>query len=151
MTETKAFHGSKMTTGDVAVSGLLNGIIAGAAMTAYLIVALGIGGESPMAVLQRFGPEGGSTTPLIGAVSHAAMSGIYGIVFALLWHGLGRRFPGWAPAMLGGLLYGGFLFALAQFVLLPAGGSPMLEVPVDFGISHVVYGLVLGYLARAKV
>jgi len=139
MTDIRTFNSENMTAGDAAVSGLLNGIVGGAAMAAYLLIALGIGGESP---------AGGAASPLAGAVSHLAMSAIYGVVFALIWRLIARRTPGRGLAMLGGLIYAGILFAAAEFVLLPAANSPMLDIPVHFGIAHVIYGLVLGLLTR---
>lgn len=139
-----------MTTGDAAVSGLLKGMVGGAAMAGYMIIALASNGESPGEVLQRFGPEGGAGSPLTGAVSHLAIGAIYGMLFALVWRQAARRVAGWKPALLGGLLYALLLFALAQLVLLPAGRSPMLDVPVQFALAHMIYGLVLGYLHRPK-
>ena len=148
MTDIRAFQNERTTLGDTAVNGLLNGILAGAAMAAYLLVALGVGGESPADVLKHFGPEGGAASPLAGAVSHLAMSAIYGVVFALIWRLIARRTPGRRLALLGGLIYAGILFAAAEFVLLPAANSPMLNIPVHFGVAHGIYGLVLGLLTR---
>lgn len=150
MAELKTVRGTKLTAGDAAVSGLLYGILAGTAMTGYLLAALGAGGESPTEVLNRFGSEGGAATPLVGLVNHTAVSAIYGLIFGLLWRPVGRVGYNWKLSLLAGLLYAGLLFALAQFVLLPAGDSPLLDVPVHFGLSHVIYGLVLGYLYRPK-
>lgn len=150
MAEIRTVHVTRVSAGDAAVSGLLNGLVAGAAMTGYLLVALGIAGESPAEVMSRFGPAGGASSPLVGAVSHVAMSAIYGILFALLWRWLSARFPQTGTALLAGLIYGGALFALATLLLLPVAGSPLLGILLHFGVAHALYGLVLGYLHRPK-
>jgi hypothetical protein len=148
MADIGTLHNEKTTAGDVAVTGLLNGLLAGAAVTAYLIVALGISGESPADVLNRFGPADGATSPLIGAVSHLAMSAIYGALFSLIWRWMARRSHRRGLALLGGLIYAGFIFAIAELILLPAVGSPLLDIPLHFGIGHAIYGVILGWLAR---
>ncbi|MBI1258370.1 MAG: hypothetical protein GC204_12940 [Chloroflexi bacterium] len=148
MTDIHTYHGHEKTIGDTAVSGLLNGIVAGAAMAAYLILALGLSGESPIAVLERFGTAGGAESPLMGAVAHLAMSGIYGIVFALLYRWFAPRMSGRSAALVIGVIYGAIMFLVAQFFLLPASGSPLLEIPLHFGIAHLIYGGILGLLSQ---
>lgn len=91
MADIGTFHSEKVTAGDAAVNGLFSGMLAGAVMAAYLVVALSISGESPADVLSRFGSADGATSPLVGAVSHLAMSAIYGIAFALIWRWIARR------------------------------------------------------------
>ena len=148
MADIGTFHPEKTTVGDTAVTGLFNGMLAGVGMAAYLILALGISGESPADVLSRFGSANGATSPLIGAVSHLAMSAIYGIVFALIWRWIARRSKSRGLALLGGLIYAGFIFAIAELILLPAAGSPLLDIPLHFAIGHVIYGVTLGLLTR---
>ena len=148
MADINTVHAQERTLGDTAVSGLLNGILAGAAMAAYLIVALGLGGESPAAVLQRFGTAGGAASPLMGAVDHLAMSGIYGICFALLYRWAAPRASGWRAALTMGVIYALIMFAVAQLFLLPASGSPLLNIPVQFGVAHLIYGGILGLLSQ---
>lgn len=148
MADIGTLHNEKMTAGDSAVNGLLSGILAGAAMTAYLIVALGVSGESPADVLNRFGSAEGATSPLIGAVSHLAMSAIYGALFSLIWRWIARRSHRRGLALLGGLMYAGFIFAIAELILLPAVGSPLLDIPLHFGIGHAIYGVTLGLLVK---
>jgi hypothetical protein len=148
MADIGTFHSEKTTAGDAAVNGLLNGMLAGAVMAAYLIVALGISGESLVDVLSRFGSANGAMSPLVGAVSHLAMSAIYGIGFALIWRWIARRSQRRGLALVGGLIYAGFLFTIAELILLPAAGSPLLDIPLHFGIGHAIYGVTLGLFTR---
>lgn len=148
MADIHTYHGHEKTLGDIAVSGLLNGIVSGAAMAAFLIITLGLGGESPAAVLERFGAAGGAASPLMGAVDHLAMSGIYGICFALLYRRIAPRPSGQRAALTMGVIYALIMFAVAQFFLLPASDSPLLDIPLHFGIAHLVYGVILGLLTQ---
>jgi hypothetical protein len=148
MADIGTFHNQKTTAGDTAVTGLFNGLLAGAAMVGYLVIALGISGESPADVLSRFGSANGATSPLTGAVSHLAMSAIYGIVFALIWRWIPQRSKSRRLALLGGLIYAAILFTIAELILLPAAGSPLLNIPLHFGIGHAIYGVTLGLFAR---
>jgi hypothetical protein len=148
MADIGTFHSEKTTAGDAAVNGLLNGMLAGAVMAAYLVVALSISGESLADVLNRFGAADGPSSPLIGAVSHLAMSAIYGIAFALIWRRVARRSQRRRLALAGGLIYAGCLFAIAELILLPAAGSPLLDIPLHFGIGHAIYGVTLGLFTR---
>jgi len=137
---------------DVAVDGLWRGALAGAAMAGYLMIATAVLGDNPLAVLSRFTSQGVEVTPLAGAIAHLAVSAIYGAVFAVLWRLVARRSNSGALALVGALLFSGFLFFTAELILLPSVQSPMLAVPaLHFGIGHLVYGLVLGGLmARSQ-
>ena len=137
---------------DVAVDGLWKGALAGAAMAGYLMMVTAVLGENPLAVLSRFTSEGVDVTPLVGAISHLAVSGIYGAMFTVLWHRIGRHSKSGPLALVGALVFSGLLFVIAELILLPSVQSPLLAVPaLHFGIGHVVYGLVLGGLiARSQ-
>ena len=136
--------------GDTAVDGLFSGILAGLGMAAYLVITGLLSGTAPEVMLGRFDPglDGGW---LAGVLAHLAVSGVYGVVFALLFALVVRwRSPssrgllrfGW----LMGLVYGLLLAALARGVLLPMAGSPLLEIAVTHLIvGHAIYGLVLGF------
>lgn len=125
--------------GDAAVDGLLAGMAAGVVMAVYLIGASLLGGEG-LAVLNRFDPSGAS--PMVGALMHLAVSGVYGATFGIIANRL-RRFN--VPAWLSGVIFGLALFVLAVSVILPNSRSALAGMPVlDFGIAHVVYGLVIG-------
>ena len=132
--------------GDTEVDGLLAGILAGLAMAIYLILSSFFNGTSPAVTLGRFDPSLQGSW-LAGSLAHLAVSGVYGVIFALLyalparrWSSL-RRF-GW----LFGLAFGLILLALARGVLLPAASSPLLQIgTLHLVLAHAVYGLLLGY------
>lgn len=135
----------KKTTGDWAIDGLLAGVLGGLAMMAALVVAALVEGEAPGAVLSWFDPaQRGSA--VLGLVAHLAVSAIYGAVFAVLLHVLGRVRPAWGRgSWLKGLVYGVVLFSLAWGVVLPAANSPLLQLPpVHLLLGHVAFGLALG-------
>ena len=134
------------TTGDAAVDGLLAGLLAGVVMAVYLLITGVVNGDGIGNILGRFAP-GEATTPVAGALSHLAVAGIYGAVFGMLSMPLRKRVPAWAA----GLVYGGVLFLIARYALLPGTGSSLLEVSVvHFGIGHLLYGGVLGWQTGRK-
>jgi hypothetical protein len=128
------------TVGDAAVDGLLAGIAAGIVMAAYL-VGVSLFGEG-VAVLNRFDPSGAS--PVVGTLMHLAVSGVYGAVFGIVSNWI-RRFN--VPAWLSGLTFGLVLFALAVTIILPSSRSALAGISsLHFGIAHLVYGLVVGWV-----
>jgi hypothetical protein len=135
------------TIGDRVVDGLLAGLGAGLTMIAYLVIVGLVMGEGPTVVLGRFNPAG-SVSPLSGILLHLAVAGVYGALFGLLRRLLGRRWPRRLPTWLVGLVYGLALLFIAEGILLPGSNSPLQAVePLHFTLAHVVYGLVLGWLA----
>ena len=75
---------------------------------------------------------------------HLAISGIYGILFGVIW-ALALHVQSLTPflrhATLVGILYGIILFFLAWYFLLPASNSQLLNVPFfDLGLAHIIYG-----------
>ena len=137
--------------GDTAVDGLIAGILAGVGMALYLVLLGLLTGLAPAVMMGRFDP-GMSGGWLTGLLTHLAVSGIYGVVFALFFAGMVRirssllRF-GW----LMGLVYGLVLLAMARGVLLPMADSPLLQISTaHLLIAHVVYGLVLGFAVSRK-
>ncbi len=134
---------------DAAVDGLLRGLMAGSAMLFYLMIAVLTLNESPLTLLSRFARVE-QTSPALGFAAHMGMSAVYGIPFMLLWRLLERKVPG-NLALIVGIVYGIVLFVAAELILLPAAQSPILQIPaIHFGIGHVIYGFVLGYLTRRK-
>jgi hypothetical protein len=115
--------------GEAASGGLINGLLAGAAMLAVLALGGLLTGEAPADLLARFS-TGQTTTPAAGALLHLAVSGVYGAVFGLLIYLLPaawlRRLPGWFS----GLLYAAGLLLVAESVLLPGLESPLSELPL---------------------
>jgi hypothetical protein len=134
--------GKDITTGDSAVSGLLNGLIGGAAMALVIALFSLLSGQG-LAYLTYFSGET-PVPPLQGVLMHLGVSCTYGMIYGLLrhWTRLERLK---LPRALAGLIYGLGLWALAVTLILPAANSLMLSLPwVVFFSAHAVYGLVLG-------
>ncbi len=136
----------KKTIGDVAVDGLLAGMAAGLAMAGVVLVAGLLGGSGAAETLGRFDP-GSDGSPVVGALLHLAVSGLYGVVFALLSRVIGGRFGGPRYGWLLGAAYGLLVWVVAQFVLLPRLGIALADIsPAQLIPAHLIYGIVLGYL-----
>jgi hypothetical protein len=138
--------GQPSRLGSAAVDGLIAGAVAGVAMLGYLLLT---SGDAPIDLLNRFTGAGVLPSPLLGAVGHLAVSAIYGMTFAIVWKLLrGSQRP--ALRVIGGVVYGLMLFALAQAIILPGTESPLLALPtLHWGIAHLIYGLVLGLVYRS--
>ncbi len=150
MMQSKDLSMPATTAGDAAVSGLLSGLIAGSMMALFLAATGLASGENPLEILGRFGPGAGST-PLVGLALHLAVSGIYGILFAvgccLTAQRWGFRSSTWVACAVG-TAYGVLLWLLAQTILLPEAGSALRAFPAwQFALAHLIYGVVLGVLA----
>jgi hypothetical protein len=139
---------TKANWGDTAVDGLLAGVGGGVIMVLYLgLVGLWLG-EDLAIMLGRFDP-GAAGLPFVSGLAHLAMSAIYGILFALGWRLLLRRWLGRAPLWLTGLTYGLILFWAAMAIGLPLSDSPLSNIPTPhFATAHAVYGAALGYAYR---
>jgi hypothetical protein len=109
-------------------------------------------GLSPLEAIGRFDPAAGDAW-LSGLLAHLAVSGIYGLLFAVAWSFVQRmRSPGPAVVLIAGALYGLLLFAAATGVLLDALDSPLSQFPpVQLAIAHLLYGLLLGFLLRRRI
>ena len=150
--QTHTLHRTQSGWGDAAVDGLLSGVAAGLLMAGFLTSAGLIGGQSWEGVLRQFDP-GAMPAPLAGAVTHLAVSGVYGILFASLWRPLTRlwgRLPGW----LAGLVFGCLLWLLAATVTAAraASGAQWLQAipPAQLAIAHLLFGLALGWLVSRR-
>jgi hypothetical protein len=138
-----------MPFGDAAVDGLLFGILAGAVMALYLVLTSWLGSESPGSLLARFDPNRAS--PVIGAVFHFAVSGVYGIGFGLIWRLFNSPFRGFVLSLLLGLVFGTLLWLVAAYVLLPRANPALGDIaPFHFMVSHLLYGGALGLLMSRK-
>jgi hypothetical protein len=135
--------------GDAAIDGLLAGAGAGVLMGLYLLATGLAAGVPPLALLAHFDP-GLSRSPLTGAVTHLAVSSVYGLAFGLghrLLARLWRRLPG---ALLG-LAYGAVLWLLAIAITGvqydPAASRWLSGIaPLHFAVGHLLYGALLGWL-----
>lgn len=138
---------SKKGIGDVAVDGLLAGMAAGVGM-GVLLMALGlIEGVGPFELLGRFDPAGAKSAA-VGGLLHLAVSGIYGVLFAIVYSVIrGRRPAANRYGALIGATYGLMLWLAAQYVFLPELNSPLGEMsPLSFAAGHLAYGWILGQL-----
>ena len=86
-------------TSDAAVSGLIGGLASGLAMLAFLVVAGLLISLPPLETLARFAPGEGDN-PMTGGLAHLAVSGMYGLVYGLLWHAVFTRLKSKAPRSL---------------------------------------------------
>lgn len=136
----------KKSIGDVAVDGLLAGMAAGVVMGVALLAVGVIEGVGPVEILGRFDPaEGGSAA--VGGLLHLAVSGIYGVAFAILFRLLTGRWSGLKRYGSGlGIVYGLALWMAAHFLLLPELNSALTEISAaGFALSHLMYGAALGH------
>ena len=151
MDKTGQISRNKLGVSNLAVDGLIYGLISGVAMVFSLAVFALLSGETPAAYLEYFS-AGGLTSPMQGLLSHLAVSAIYGVLFgALIWSVLVRFSSAKMAGLLGGLGYALLLLILAQIAILPGSDSPLLQLPFwQWAMSHVVYGLTLGVLFARK-
>lgn len=134
---------AKATARDAAVDGLLAGIASGLVMGLFLTLSGILSGDSVAETLSRFGSNG-QVDPLLGLVTHMATSSVYGTIYGIIASGI-KRAPFWAS----GLAYGGGLFLLARFIVLPRSGSPLFAIPVfSFLMAHAIYGITLAWLVK---
>jgi hypothetical protein len=81
-----------------------------------------------------------------GGMLHLATSAVYGIGFGVLYQLISRRWilstrASWVV----GVLYGLFLFTVAEIVLLSGFETNLSELSAfEFALFHIVYGLTLG-------
>jgi len=151
MDKTGLISGNKLGVSNLAVDGLIYGLISGVAMVLSLAAFALLSGESPGAYLERFS-TGELTSPIQGLLSHLAVSAIYGALFgALIWSVLVRFSHIKTISIIGGLVYAALLLLLAQTAILPSTGSPLAQLPFwQWAVGHAVYGLTLGVLFARK-
>jgi hypothetical protein len=151
MDKTGQISRNKVGVSNLAVDGLIYGLISGVAMVLSLAAFALLSGETPAAYLERFS-TGGLTSPLQGLLSHLAVSAIYGVLFgALIWSILIRFSAAKITSIIAGLVYAIFLLMLAQTAILPSTGSPLAQLPFwQWVLGHAVYGLALGGLFAWK-
>ena len=143
---------NKKSVGNLAVDGLIYGLVSGMAMYLSLATFALISGEAPGTLLEHFS-SGALTSPVQGLLSHLAVSAIYGMLFgALIWPVLLRLSPNKIINGLGGLVYAVLLLVLAQIAILPGTGSPLAQLPFwQWALAHGIYGSVLGTMFASKI
>ena len=147
MDKTSDISDNRSNLNNLAVDGLIYGLVSGMAMYLSLAAFALLSGESPVVVASHFS-TGELTSPWLGLFGHLAVSAIYGALFgALIWPLLKRASDRKIVIWLGGLAYAAILLLLAQFAILPNTNSPLDILPYwHWVIAHGVYGLVLGGL-----
>jgi len=148
MTQGKALGKASRSAGDVAVDGLLRGVLAGLAMAAVLVVA-GLLAQLPVQlVLSRFDPTGGNAA-MTGLLAHLASAAIYGLLFALLTAPVAARLG--SRLILAGVIYGLALWLVSRGLMASDLGAPLRVLPpVGWLLAHVTYGAVLGALLTRR-
>jgi hypothetical protein len=140
-----------ISVGDAAVDGLLNGVFAGIVMLVYLLAGGLILGQAPLTLLSYFDPSS-NPGPLVGAVMHLAVAGVYGTLFGMLWLVIVHRWLNPILALPAGLAYGAILYIFAETLILRGTHSPLLALPFwDFALAHGVYGLTIGWLTKRTI
>ena len=130
---------------DKLINGLFSGILAGAVMLAFLLLAGLAIGEDPLQTLTYFSVPGQTTTPIASAFLHLGISAVYGSLFGIIIHFLPASLRSNRGKWISGLAFGLLLYLLASGVLLPATGSRLLEIPAAIlAAAHALYGLFLG-------
>jgi hypothetical protein len=151
MKEQTRVYEQEKTTGDAAVDGLLAGVGAGIVSAIYLVIIGLISGQTLAAILGPFDPTQGQM--LVGSLVHLAVSGVYGVLFAVLYLWLDRRWS-WAnsKAWLFGLLYGLILLLVAESASRAGIDTAFSDLPlVNTALFHLIYGLALGlFLGRKR-
>jgi hypothetical protein len=142
----------KSNLGNLAVDGLIYGLVSGIAMFVSLAALVLFSGDSPGSSLELFSVEGFASS-WQGLFGHLSVSVVYGALFgALVWpvksYIASKEVFGW----LAGLIYAVILLFVAQLAILPSISSPVEAIPVwQWVIAHGVYGLVLGGMFARKL
>jgi hypothetical protein len=153
MADTTTFKRKEVSFSEAIVDGLYAGVLAGLIMAAYLALTALLRSETLGVLFSRFDPTP-QAAPLKGFLLHLAVSGVYGILFGLIWFLVSnppRSAPSAWQAVLLGTVYAAGLFFLGWTILLPASGSSLRQLPGwDFGLAHLAYGASLGYLVYRR-
>lgn len=134
----------RKTVGDVAVDGLLSGVVAGVAAALYLVIIGLFSGETFHSILGRFDPQQ-TGNAILGIFVHLGMSAVYGGLFAVLYRPIRRRMPT-SPVLnlVIGLIYGIILMLVAELVFNSGIESALDDISkIQFALFHIIFGLVL--------
>lgn len=129
---------------------VVGGIVAGALDIVYAFTVYGVQGVAPLTILQSIASgvlgreafRGGVETGALGAALHFFMTGVMAGVFvfaslALPW--LRKRAVQW------GMIYGGAIFLVMNFVVVPLSRANGALPPVEFyAAGFVVHVLLVG-------
>ncbi len=134
----------RKTVGDVAVDGLLSGVVAGVAAALYLVIIGLFSGETFHSTLGRFDPQQ-TGNAILGIFVHLGMSAVYGGLFAVLYRPIRRRMPTSSVLnLIIGLIYGIILMLVAELVFNSGIESALDDISeIQFALFHIIFGLVL--------
>lgn len=133
-----------------AKGGVVAGLVAGAVDMAFLAIMNATQGRSVLGGLKFasvpflgkrvFEPGFDHVAIVAGVVCHFAVSIAWGVLFGLLFFGLGRMMTLLAGAFWGIVVWLGMLYVALPLLGFPAGGN----MPIPAAIfTHVLFGVVL--------
>lgn len=150
MTAINGLPTTTKTTSAAIIDGFLAGILSGFGMGVLILGVAWLLGHPPLEVLGWFAPSNDGAA-LTGGLAHLAVSGIYGMLFGWLVHLTRSRRGNRIPAWLLGLLFGLTIFLFAELFIIPRTVSDLDNIPTWlFGLSHAVFGILLGWLIEKK-
>ena len=148
MTQGKVLGRASRSAGDVAVDGLLRGVVAGLAMSGVLAAAVLVAQLPVQLAFARFDPTGGNSV-VTGLLAHLATAAIYGLLFALLTVPVAGRLG--ARLVLVGVVYGLALWLISRALMASELGAPLRALPpAGWLLAHVVFGGILGWLIARR-
>lgn len=129
----------------------LAGIAGGAAMAAYLVLAMWGATEGPLAALRAIGsshPLGGGV--LAGTLMHFVTAAFWGIRLGELLRHAPPRFHGARAALVLGVLWGLALWIVMGLIIGPLFSPSIARTdPVHYVVAHLVYGITSTALLSA--
>lgn len=153
MESSEAVKKPHISTGDLAVDGIITGIEAGLLMAAFLLGTAAWQGNSPVAVISAFSLRG-SPALVTGILTHLAVSSVYGIFFTFGYFLLSRLGFGSTNPFIGplcGLTYGTLLFVAAEYFFFDHAATDLKNAPLFLMlVAHLVYGFSLGILVARR-
>lgn len=145
---------SGLDLGNLIEAGATAGLIGGALMAGWAVIAALINGQGPFAPFALFGATfvgveallGGPGPVALGIALHLCMSVLLGVVFAAI---VGRD-PARSFAAFAGVLYGVAVLLVMTFLLTPVVDPVLRErIPMMRGawvIQHVLFGLGVAWV-----
>lgn len=148
MGESKGYQVSQ-TAGDAAVDGLFSGVKAGLLVLLVLGIADWVAGFGTIRALAALFDQNGLTILTVVLV-HLAISGVYGVIFALACHGITGKWlqfpPAWATALVG-IAYGTVVYLIASATLL----RELEALPeAALFILYWLFGVALAFFSRSS-
>ncbi len=135
-------------------AGIIAGLIAGIVMAMVAMMLMPMQGKGMMYPVKLMAGtfqgdaalSGGMGTDVLGLMIHMMMSAVLGLIFGLIIGGLGLH--GILTLIIAGIVFALIVFVVNWLVTLPLTDKVMKDgiSPMVFGMTHVFYGGVLGWL-----